>query len=199
MAAHREIHFAYTNEFQITASAPMAGPYDLSGTMFSRLLSDQPYPSPYYLPYALFGLNAAYQVYRSYEGVLADPYVTQLPALLDGRHSSGEVDAILPSVPKRIFRPEFLATLQNDAQHPFRQALRHNDLLDWAPSEPMRLYHCRGDDQVPYANSEMALARFHAAGATHVQLIDPSPNSKHSEGFIPSLAAALQWFQSLKR
>lgn len=199
MAAHREIHLYYTNEFQITATAPMAGPHDLSGTMFARLLSDQAYSSPYYLPYTLFGLNTTYQVYRSYEGVLAEPYATQLPLLLDGHHSSGAVDAILPPVPKHIFRPEFLEALQTNPQHPFRRALRQNDLLDWAPSEPMRLFHCRGDDQVPFANSEVALARFHAAGATHVQLVDPSPNSNHVAGFMPSLTAALQWFQTLKR
>ena len=44
----------YYDEFNITISLPMAGPYDMSGTMVDVMLDNtEPYGKPYYLPYVL--------------------------------------------------------------------------------------------------------------------------------------------------
>jgi hypothetical protein len=44
----------------------------------------------------------------------------------------------------------------------------------------------------------VALATFHAMGATQVQLIDPVPTADHNGCSQPSLYLAKQWFDSLR-
>jgi len=62
----------------------------------------------------------------------------------------------------------------------------------------LRLYHCAADHDVIIANSEVALASFHALGATQVELIDPVPTADHAGCSEPSLLLAKQWFDSLR-
>ena len=47
LAAQRALEEGYRDTFPIVASAPMAGPYDLSGTMLEMILREEPYPQPY--------------------------------------------------------------------------------------------------------------------------------------------------------
>lgn len=199
MALHREIELYHTNEFLITASAPMAGPYDMSGTMAEVMISDRVYDSPSYLPYTLFSYNNVYRIYNSPLDFLIEPYAKTLPPLFDGRHSSSDINAAMPSVPSKILKPEFITQFKNDPNHPFRVILRANDLYKWRPIAPLRMYHCAADNLVPYANSQVALTNFHALGATHVQLIDPFPSGNHGTGAMYCFYAAYKWFESLKQ
>ena len=50
MATVKEIEENY-NDINITMSFPMAGAYDLSGTMVELMLSEEVYPDPFYLPF----------------------------------------------------------------------------------------------------------------------------------------------------
>jgi hypothetical protein len=105
---------------------------------------------------------------------------------------------MMPSVPSQIFKPEFLNEFRSNLNHPFRIVLRANDLYNWTPIAPMRMYHCHGDTTVFYANSEIALASFHNRGATNISLIDPYPQGTHSSGSYYCFLAAFQWFETLK-
>ncbi len=199
MAAHRELEAYHTNEFQITASAPMAGPYDLSGTMAQVMVSSQPYDTPFYLPYTLFAYQDVYHLYDDPTQYLVQPYATTLPPLFDGMHSENTLSAAMPSVPSQIIRPEVLQDFQNNPANALRAALRDNDLYRWTPRAPMHLYHCHGDTTVPYANSQIAYNQFHANGAVQVELIDPFPAGNHSTGAYFCFFAAKNWFDTLKQ
>lgn len=65
MATTREIQLNHSDEFTITASAPMSGPYDMSGAQTDYVLSDEPYGAPFYLPYLMFAYNEVYKMYDS--------------------------------------------------------------------------------------------------------------------------------------
>ncbi|MCX7871748.1 MAG: hypothetical protein N2487_00520 [Verrucomicrobiae bacterium] len=199
MALHREIEFYHTNEFVVTASAPMAGPYDMSGTMANLMLSDAAYDTPAYLPYTLFSYNNVYKIYDSSSNFLNAPYASTLPPLFDGRHSASQINSAMPSIPSRILKQEFLNQFKSTPNHPFRIALQANDLYNWKPIALMQMYHCASDVTVPFSNSEVALARFHALGATHVELVDPNPWGNHGTGAISCFYAAYQWFETLKQ
>ena len=202
MALHREIETFHTNEFTITASAPMAGPYDLSGATTADFLSTRIMPNPYYFAFLLKAYQTVYQVSSSLSNLLQAPYATKVPPLLDGAHTSTQINAVMPSVPALILKPEQLAAFRtNVVGHPLRAALRDNDVFDWTPRAPTRLYHCHADQDVLALNSTNAVNRFWARGATQVQLIDPAPtvNYGHSDGAIPCLSLAKTWFDSLKQ
>jgi len=197
LALQRELEQHHTNEFPITASAPMAGPHDLSGTTTDRLLSDVAYTNPEYLAYLLFGYNSVYPLFDSPSEVLKSPYYTTLPPVMDGAHAANEVRAEMPAVPKQIFKDEYLAAFQSDSNHPLRAALRTNDTFRWVPQAKTRLYHCAGDTVVPQANSLVAYSNFVAHGSTNATFEDPSPASDHGDGALPCFLAAKAWFDSM--
>jgi dienelactone hydrolase len=199
MAVHKELEASYTNEFTVTASAPMAGAYDLSGTTADDFLSDRVKPNPYYLLYLLAAYQEIYHLADSLADLLAPPYDASLPPLLDGTHDGGEIDRAIGSDPTRIVRPDYLAAFKADPNHPLRAALRENDLYAWTPRAPVRMCHCRGDQDVLYANSEVAYHSFLERGASQVELIDPNPAANHGGCVQPSMLGTKAWFDSLRK
>lgn len=199
LALHRELESYHTNEFTITASAPMAGAYDLSGVTAADILSGRLPPNPYYFAYLLAAYQSVYALARSLADWLVPPYQTTLPPLLAGNATGDQINAAMPADPLAILRPELLAELRTNANNRLRQALRDNDVYAWTPRRPLRLYHCAGDKDVIFANSQLALAHFHNRGATHVQLIDPQPSADHGGCVQPAFLQVKTWFDSLKQ
>lgn len=198
MALQRELEWHHTNEFTIAASAPMAGPYNMSGTVESFMAMPVAYGSPAYMPYLLFAYDGVYDLFADPGEVFTAPYDTLLPPMFDGRHTGGEINAIMPSVMRDALQPAFLTAFTNDANHPVRVALRANDLWDWTPVSPTRMYHCAGDDIVPFANSQVAYDQFILNGCTNVTLIDPFPAGDHGGCVTPAVLDALAWFDELR-
>jgi hypothetical protein len=200
MALHRELEKYHTNEFTITASAPMAGPYDMSGVELNDMLSPRCPPNPYYAAYVLAAYQSVYSLAPSWANLLVPPYDTTLPPLFNGNTASSTINSAMPACNvSRILSPALIASVTNDPGCPLLQALRDNDLSHWKPIAPTRLYHCSGDHDVLPANSQVAYSNFLARGAAQVQLIDPYPGADHGGCVIPSLAAAKTWFDSLKQ
>lgn len=203
MATHRMIEEKYPDEFTITASAPMAGAYDLSGTMYNLLLEEKAYPAPGYLVYLLYAYNSVYSLYSNFDGVLISPYPTTLAPYFTPPTTSdlSKVETLLPAskIPSAVFQPAFLQALRSDKNHPFKIKLRENDLYDWTPKAPIRMCHCDGDQHVPSINSEIARDRFIARGATQVTLVNPLPGGTHSSCALPSFLSTISWFKSLKQ
>jgi pimeloyl-ACP methyl ester carboxylesterase len=195
MALHRELERYHRPEFTVTASAPMAGAYDLSGVTTADFLSGRSMPNPYYFAYLLAAYQTVYRLTNSLASLLVAPYNTSLPPLLDGYHSSSEIDAVMPAVTTQILKPEVLAAFQNNPQHPLRLALRDNDVYQWTPLAPMRLYHCSGDQDVVFTNSVVATNSFFSRGVV-VPLVNTDPAASHGDCAIPSFLLAQAWFGS---
>jgi len=200
MALHREIEKYHTNEFTVTASAPMAGPYDMSGVEFNDMLAPRCPPNPYYYPYVLIAYQSVYALSPDWSGVFSTPYNSTMPALFNGNIDGSIINTYLPACNiSNIMSVALLASLQNDPSAPLLQALRDNDVDQWKPMAPMRMYHCAADADVPYANSQVAYSNFLARGASQVQLNDPAPDADHNGCFLPSFLAAKTWFDTLKQ
>jgi len=198
MATTKAIQESYSNEFTVTASAPMSGPYDLSGVQTDLVLSDDPYGAPFYLPYLMFGYNEVYDMYPDPADYLLPPYDTLLPPLFDGTHSGWEIDNVMPAVPKEIIRPEVLTDFITNPENPFRLALQDNDLTGWVPEMPLIMYYCSGDELVTYENSIVAHEIFQASGSVSTALYQPSPSASHGECAEPCFIFANIWFSTLR-
>jgi hypothetical protein len=198
MALHRELEAYHADEFAITASAPMAGAYDLSGVTADDVLGGRPQPNPYYFAYLLAAYQEVYHLTPSLAGLLAPPYDTTLPPLLNGQYTGSQINAAMPADVRQVLKPEVLAGLLTNPCHPLRIALRDNDLYCWTPRAPMRLYHCSGDQDVPFANSQVAWESFRSRGA-QVELLNPLPGGDHGDCVMPALLGAKAWFDSLKQ
>lgn len=199
MAAVRELEAHHATEFVLTASAPMAGAYDLSGVMADDFLSGRTMPNPYYFAYLLAAYQGIYHLSDAFSDLLDSPYGKTIPPLLDGQHGGGDINQAMPADAIVILKPEELLAFRNEPEHPLRVALRDNDLYQWTPQAPMRLYHCRGDRDVLIANSEVAYQSFLSRGAKEVALVDPLPTADHGGGFYPCLLHAKIWFDGMKQ
>jgi hypothetical protein len=200
MALHRELEQYHTNEFTVTASAPMAGPYDMSGVELNDILSTRCPPNPYYSAYVLMAYQSVYVLAPNWSNLVVAPYSSTIPPLFNGNTPGATINGAMPACNiSTILWPEVASSLTNDPASPLYQALRDNDLYRWKPVAPMHLYHCSGDLDVLPANSVVATNNFWALGATQVRLIDPQPGADHSSCAIPSLEAAKTWFDTLKQ
>ncbi len=196
MAAHKLIEEEYIDEFNITASAPCAGPYDLSGVMVDLMLSGNEYDQPYYLPYTVLAYQDSYNIVENLHDYFLEFYADTLPILFDGYHSSNEVNSIMPSVPIEIFHPEVIEEFTNNMDHPLRVRLVENDLIYWAPQAPTILYHSDQDELVPVENSENAYFQFIFNGAPNVEFVH-SPLGSHSDAAILIIFQVINWFNTL--
>ena len=191
LASQKGIQIDYSDELSVTASFPMAGPYDLSGTMVDYFLSEPEYTQPYYVPYVLTshlwyyqGLDVDFAEY--FEPFWADT----LPSLFDGTHSGSEINELMPENPLDILLDDVLEEFENDEDHFFRQSLEENTLLDWVPESPTYFYHGMGDDIVPYENAQVAYDTFLDNGATDVSLeLFPEELGGHSDVAVTCLLA----------
>mgnify|MGYP001231607452 CR=1 FL=1 len=183
LASQRGIELSYQNEFQITASFPMAGPYDLSGTMVDYFLSNPEYSQPFYVPYVLTSHLWYYEGIDVDFGQYFEPFwADTLAILFDGTHSGGEINEIMPDEPLDIILPDVLEDFINNEENIFNQTFRQNTLLDWVPNSPTYLYHGMGDDIVPYQNTQVLYQNFIDNDAESVELIlFPEILGGHSE------------------
>ena len=194
LAVQKDIESNFSDEFQITASFPMAGPYDLSGTMVEYFLSSPDYSQPYYVPYVLTSHLWTYNgIDVDFSDYFTPFWAANLPDLYDGSHPSSEINSMMPDNPLDILLPEVLEEFENDEDHFFRQTLQENSLLDWIPSSPTFFYHGLGDDIIPYENSQVAYNTFIENGASNVNLIlFPEALGGHSEVAIACLLSGFE-------
>lgn len=197
MAAHKMLQEKHWGEFIVTASAPMAGPYDVSGVQAEVMVSDSSYPTPGYLPFILYSYNMIYEMYDDVNIVFRSPYDTLLPGWMDQSNSIGYINNQIPNVPKLILKDSVVQSYLDNANHPLRHALRDNNLYDWKPRCPVRLYHCPMDDQVSYENSVVAYNKFKENGVQSVKIIQPNAVMNHGDCALPTLLMAKVWFDSL--
>jgi hypothetical protein len=201
MAAHRELETFHTNEFTVTASAPCAGPYDLGGVTIEWILANPDYPNSWYFPILLAAYLPIYQLGDTLEELLAPPYRSTLPPLLDGTHDWPLIEAAMPADPIAILRPDFQADFRTNVSNPFRQALRDNNTYSWTPNAPVKMFHCQGDHDVVFANAEVAYQSFTNRGACCVSVVDPGAPAQlnHDDCYNPSLNGVLTWFETLRQ
>ncbi|MCC7375558.1 MAG: alpha/beta fold hydrolase [Verrucomicrobiales bacterium] len=201
MAAHREIETFHAAEFTVTAVAPSSGPYDLGGVGVETVINDPNYPGPWVIPVLVASYLPIYGFGETLEEVLGEPYRKTLPRLLDGSHNRGELAQATPSDSFAILRPDFQADFRTNAANPFRQALRENNTYAWSPKAPVKMFHCRGDRDVDFANAEIAQASFVEQGACCTSVVDPGAPERldHPGCYLPSLKGTLEWFESLRR
>ena len=192
MAAHYILENQNINEFNLLASFPMAGPYDLSGIMVDLMLTQEPYGEPYYLPYVLVPYINYYELGALSEYFLPD-YAEMFEYLFNGEYSGSYINSIMPEIPIEVLLPSVIEDFTNDTSHPLRIKLFENNLWDWSPNADMYLFHGLGDELIPYENSELAYDSFINSGSENVYLyLAPEEYGGHSEVAQYCLISAYQ-------
>ncbi|WP_455205863.1 lipase family protein [Kaarinaea lacus] len=102
-------------------------------------------------------------------------YVDVVNTSYDGLHDQTTTSDNLVDVTANLFNSVFLNEVLGDGELEVKAALVENDIYNWVPSAPVRLFHGQVDDLVPYANSTTARDAMVSNGTTNVELVGCVP------------------------
>jgi len=196
MATHRAIETLHSTEFTVTAVAPGSGPYDLSGTTRAALLAEEP-SEAFFLAFTMLSYQYVYgNLWNDPSEAFVAPLDSLLPLAYDRR--TAPVALPLPDTARHILQPAYLAAVEQDSLHPAALALRANDLYDWAPQAPVRMYYCEADEIVPFQNALVAEAGFQQNGAAQVDLRSAGQELGHEPCAIPTFLGTKLWLDTFR-
>ena len=200
LAAQKMMEEQYPSEFNLVASNPMSGPYDISGIQFEILLTDEPYPTPSYFPYTLLGLQSVYgNLYTDLSDIFVAPYDTLIPSLMDGEHDFDAVNTPLPNRPSQMLKSTVLNDIANNPNNPIKAALVEQNLFSgWTPKAPIRFTYCIGDEQIPYLHSIKAFDSLQVPNVTMIELLDMG-NETHTACANPALISGLFYISQFSK
>lgn len=196
MATHKLIEEQYADEFIVTASAPLAGPHDLS-YFAKEIISADSYPQPGYISFAFMAYNTIEKLNRAPNELFQSPYASRITDLMDGTKTIDEANAYLTNNIKDLLTEKYIADYLGDGERELKAAFKKNSLVDWAPQGPIKLFHGDADEEVFYENSVRARDKLKANGAD-IELVT-IPGGSHSSSVFASYGGALTWFNSLKK
>ena len=193
---------------KVTASAPLAGAYDLNyeakaslGLFDEKLIGF----SSTYFALSILAYTKVYD--KDINTIINIPYGQQIETLLDGKHSVNLIEQTLPSKAfgeNGLLTNSFVENYINAENHWFKNALKDNSIDDWKPKTPLHIVHCQGDDQVAYTIAQNTYNKMISNGAIDLELITPdtqeAENKKwnHNECYFPSLKLATLWFVEMR-
>jgi hypothetical protein len=200
MATNKLIQENFSNEFHIVASAPMSGPYDLKKTMVDVMLSTDTFATPSYLPFLILGNLSVYpalqQRFPSPSAIFKHPYDSILPPMFYSKnYSTNDINVFCDPVPRNMIIDSVIDAFANDTLHPLRLVLADNDLLGWAPQNPVKIHYCTNDEQVNYLNAVRADTAWRANGAPFIEILNSGPLN-HAGCVEPSITSAALYLLS---
>jgi hypothetical protein len=102
-------------------------------------------------------------------------------------------DSLISLNPKKLFTENFINGILDGTDEVFLEEISKNDVIDWSPKAPIKLYHCTLDDFVFPANSENALESLLSSGGTvEYRTIEGKDHQAAAIPFFLELLEALQ-------
>ncbi len=203
LATQKKIEGELADEFTITASSAGAGSYAISHevlTASQAILEDfEAYiinrPSTIGLTMKSIdeanGLGIINKLFQP-------KYATIINKAYDGRQSAEVIDSQLTTQAKLLFNKEFIQRFVNGEEPALLNAFKANDLLDWNPKSPTRLYHGQDDDVVAFNHSQTAYNEMISRGVTNLELteciVDAGTVTNHANCFTPYLFSSYEFF-----
>jgi pimeloyl-ACP methyl ester carboxylesterase len=191
MSLQKKIEDEASSEFNLRASSCGAGAYDK--TAFMKYIINSPtqgiasYNSLYL--WVLLTYDRIYKLNKPASYYFKEPYATQIAA-------NGQKVTINVSF-HTILTDSFKKALNDGTDTGFIAAIGDNDVYNWKPKTPTRLFHGDADPLVFYFNSVNAEAAMKKLGAADVQLI-PIPGGTHASSVTAYLLGTLSFFQDAK-
>jgi hypothetical protein len=204
MALHRAVETDPGLELTMTAAAHLSGPYSIGEVMRDFILSDEVYFYPGYIPNTLLSYQEVYgNLFDQVSEAFRQPYSLLIEQFYTGDLNLGDLNTQLIDLliategecrPTRMLQDSIAQVVAADPDHPVNVALRDNNVYQWDPQAPTRIFYCQGDDQVPYLNSLVARDTMLARGAADLAAADQDPTANHVECVEPALTSTLFFF-----
>jgi len=199
-AAQKYIEALNDSRFQVTATSPMSGAYDMTGAQEKYMF--QEYPRPFYLPYLLTSYQKAYHILDidNIYNIFRTPFDTLLPHYFEDNNNKSlyALDSIMPKVPADVVKKEYVEAFKINPDYPFKKRLEENNLTEWKPKAPVQLCYCKGDREVNYKNSEIAYQNMKALGVEKIKLNNLSDYLDHNTCAIFAVLSTKYYFDRFK-
>lgn len=180
----------------VTAAALGAGGYDLVSVLQSSL-DGRSIARPEQIAMLLASYNKTQSWNRPWTDFFQEPYASTLPDLLDGSYVTEQIHALMPARPASLLNPDFVERVRDGRERRFLRALAANSMHDWSPTRPVRLYHSRNDERIPFSDSRKTLQNMIRGGSRQVELIE-LPGDDHYNSVFGFMELVIPWFESLR-
>lgn len=199
MAAHKAIETNGLEGFNLVASFPAAGGYDVKA-MQTYFFSLDTYEQPFYIGFVATAYKSVYGWSQPFSDIFKEPYATRMPGLYDGLKSSSEINAQLTTSINDLLTADILANIDKDAKYKnIVDAFNENSLTDWKPTRKMFMYHGEADVTVPYSNSVATYNKLISNGAsTSTITLTAFPGKDHYTGVGPYIEDFIPKMLSLR-
>ncbi|GAB3032050.1 alpha/beta hydrolase family protein [Spirosoma pulveris] len=191
MSLQKKLEEETGSEFNLVASSCGAGAYDKPAFMkqiINEKTSGIDYVNRLYL-WVLQTYDRIYALNRPATAYFKEPYATQIAA-------QGQSVSINVSL-NQVFNDGFKQGINDGTDKAFLAAVQDNDVHDWKPLTPTRLYHGDADETVAFLNSQNAYDAMQKRGAANVQLIRIS-GATHATGILTFITGTYEFFGSIQ-
>lgn len=203
MALQKTLETEFEREFKLAASAPAAGPYDVSIT--SQKLIEKVATNPATTPFVVLSYNRWLTTEPLDLGRIFQVEAEKVQTFFNGAYRTEDVQRNLPQQTRLLYRPELIDDMlkpnselaeSRQLKSWFEQQSLHNK--GWVPRTPTRLYHCQDDEVVPVEATLSAADSFKKqkadAPVNTVIIPSPAPGQPYTHTSCPGIFASLQWF-----
>jgi len=185
MATHKGIEEQGLDDFELIASFPAAGAYDIAG-MENHLLTLDTYDDPSYIAYVIRAYELTYDFPDVRSDFFQQPYADRIPGLFDGTKGTTEINSQLTTVLADLLQEELYGNLNSNPEYSYiKDAFIENSLTDWTPTAKMYMYHGDSDVTVPYQNSVDTYDKLIANGTSSSDLTFITLTGDHSSAIQP--------------
>jgi pimeloyl-ACP methyl ester carboxylesterase len=187
MAAHKAIEQNGLTGFNLIASFPAAGGYDVKA-MQEYFFGLTTYNEPFYIAYVAMAYKTQYDTWtQPLSDFFNEPYASRIPGLFDGSKNGSQINAGLTTSIPDFIRADLKANINTDARYKYiTDAFNENSLTDWKPAIRMMMYHGDADVTVPYNNSVITYQKLIAHGASpSILTLTTLPGATHGTGVLP--------------
>lgn len=187
LALQKKLETDAPNEFTLTASSVGAGAYDKPAFM-RQLVSTRTHGSADYnrlYLWVLLTYDRIYGLNRPASYYFKEPYASRVTA-------SGK-NALINVSFNEALTDTFRQAVENGTDAAFLNAVQDNDIHDWKPLTPTRLYHGDADKTVFYLNTQNAYDAMQKRGASDVTLYR-LPGRTHATGILDFVLGTFEFF-----
>ena len=178
------------SEFNLRASSCGAGAYDKTAFMNFLINNKSSGDATYnqFYVWVLLTYDRIYKLNRPLTTYFKEPYATQIQ--LTREKTTGITVSF-----DQILTDSFKKGVKDGTDVAFVNAVKDNDMIDWKPRTPTRLYHGTADVTVYPFTSQNADAAMKKRGATTVQYI-PLEGKDHGSAIQDYLLGTLSFISS---
>jgi pimeloyl-ACP methyl ester carboxylesterase len=199
MAAHKAIEQNGLSNFNLVASFPSSGGYDVKG-MQKYFFGLTTYDEPFFLGYVAMSYKTFYSWSNPLTDIFQSKYAAVIPSLFDGSKDGDQINSSLNDTIPKLVNSDLLSSIDTNSKFSYIvNAFNENTLLDWYPTKKMFMYHGDADVTVPYQNSVDTYNKLISNGASTATLTFTSfPGATHGTGVQPYIETFIPQLISLK-